>query len=423
MVGAGIYATIGTAAGLMGNAIWLAFLVSMAAALLTGLSYASLASRYPRAGGAAFVVNRAYQKKFLAYVVGLTVTASGLTSMATGSKAFAENLAPFIGVPAQFQLAIVIAFILFLAIVNFIGIKESLGLNIVFTAVEVGGLVLVIAVGARFWGSVNYLETPPDVHLNFGLVMTGAVLAFYGFIGFEDMLNVAEEVKNPKRNMPWGIIIAIAVTTTIYMLISITAVSVVPAAQLAEGKPFAKIMGVAAPWLPGWVYQAIAVFAVANTALLNYIMGSRCMYGMASQGLLPRFLATVHPGRKTPYVAIITLGIVVLILSFFGNVGQLASATSLLLLTCFCLVNCALIILKLRKSEERGSMEIPIVIPALGTLVCLGLIGSRLYQAVLPGAKEDIQRAPIIAIAIIAGISVLYFVLKPKDEAIAEGMD
>lgn len=422
MVGAGIYATLSSAAALMGNAIWLSFLVSMVAALLTGLSYASLASRYPKAGGAAYVVNLAYRKKFLAYVVGLTVTASGLVSMATGSKAFANNLAPLFGIPASWQYAIILAFLLFLAIVNFIGIKESLGVNIAFTSVEVGGLLLVIIVGMRYWGGVNYLETPPEVDLTAGLVLNGAVLAFYGFIGFEDMLNVAEEVKNPRRNMPWGIIIAIGVVTTIYMLISITAVSVVPASQLAEGKPFMKIMGVAAPWIPTWVYQAIVVFAVANTALLNYIMGTRCMYGMAKQGLLPRILATVHAGRRTPYVAIIVLGIMVVCLSFFGNVGQLASATSLLLLTCFCLVNCSLIILKLRPAEPKGALEIPVVIPALGTLVCLGLIGSKIYQAVAPGATSDNQRAPLIAVILILLICALYFVLKPKAEAIDEAL-
>lgn len=434
MVGTGIYATISSSAELMGNAIWISFAVAMAAALFTGLSYASLSSRYPRAGGASYVVNRAYQKRFLAYMVGLAVTASGMTSMAAGSNAFAENLGKLLGwnleLPeTEFMVKVVlVCFLLALVAINFIGIKESLTANLVFTAVEVGGLLLVIVLGARFWGSVNYLETPPDVQLTSGLVLTGAVLAFYGFIGFEDMFNVAEEVKNPEHTMPWGIIIAIVVTTVIYMLISITVVSVVPAADLADGSkgvPFSQVMAVAAPWIPGWVYGVITVFAVANTALLNYIMGSRLLYGMARQGLLPRALSKVHPKRRTPWVAILVLAGIVLVLAFIGNVGQLASATSLLLLSCFCVVNAALITLKLRKDEPKGKLEIPIIIPLLGILVCVALIFGRVQNGfAVEGTLAERLLAPLIALGMIVLIGLLYVVLKPKalpdDEALED---
>jgi amino acid transporter len=176
MIGAGIYGTIGVAAGKMGNAVWLAFLVSMVAALLTGLSYASLASRYPRAAGAAFVTQRAFGWQFLSYVVGLTVTCSGLTSMAATSRVFAATLQPILGVPPW---CIFLAFIGALTLVNFRGIRECVLVNMVCTAIELGGLLFVVAVALPYFGSVNYLETPPSAGaLTIPLIMSGAVLTF-----------------------------------------------------------------------------------------------------------------------------------------------------------------------------------------------------------------------------------------------------
>lgn len=409
MVGAGIYGTIGAAAGLMGNAVWLAFVVSMVAALLTGLSYASLGSRYPRAGGAAYVVRRAYGRPFLAYLVGLAVAASGMTSMAAGANVFAQTLSgSFWALPPS---VFIVAFILLLAGINLAGIRESMAANFVCTLVEVGGLVFVIVVGARFWGDVSYLAPPPGVSLTPSLLLSGAVLTFYAFIGFEDVLNVAEEVKEPERNVPLGIVGAVVIASLLYVAVSVTAVSVVEAPHLADptrGAPLAQLTAKAAPWLPRWVFGAITLFAVANTALLNYIMGSRLLYGMAREGLVPSGLGRVHERTRTPHVAIVALGAIVLTLAFAGNIKELASATSLLLLACFCLVNGALLVLQSRAGEARGRWEVPWPVPALGVLVCAGLIAARLLSA-----GQD-TRAPLIACVMIAGIAALYLVLKPK---------
>lgn len=411
MVGAGIYATIGVAAGKMGNAIWLAFSVSMLAALLTGLTYASLASRYPRAAGAAYVTYRAYGWKFLSYVVGLAVTCSGLTSMAAGSRAFATTLHSVAGgIP---EWVIFLLFIGALTWVNLRGIRECVWVNMVCTAVEVGGLLFVIAVSLPYFGKVNYLEVPAaSGGLSLPLVMSGAVLTFYAFVGFEDLLNLSEEVKDPKRTMPWGIILAVGCVTIIYILVSIAAISVVPYADLANfklGAPLDQITRVAAPWLPPHLYTGITLFAVANTALMNFIMGSRLIYGMAGQKLLPAVLGSVHPVRKTPHVAIVILGAIVAVLAFAGDIKELASATSLLLLTVFGLMNVALIVLKLRKGEEKGNFEVPLVVPALGAFVCAALIFSRL------AGGELHTGAPLIAAAMIGLISVLFFVMRPRD--------
>ncbi len=436
MVGAGIYGTVGKAAGQMGNAVWLAFVASMVVALLTGMSYATIASRYPRAAGAAYVTHRAFRRTFLSYFVGLAVTASGLTSMATSTNAFSETLhAAFLpGLPVWL---IIIGFLVAITLLNLWGIRESMWGNLVCTSVEVGGLLLIIALGMRYWGSVNYLETPHGSlgELRFTLassiLVTGAVLTFFSFVGFEDMLNVAEEVKNPVRTMPLGILLALGITTLLYILVSITAVSVMPYQELAqEAAPFEPVSQRVAPWLPPQTYSVITMFAVANTALINYIMGSRLLYGMGRQGLCPRPLAMVLPGRRTPHVAILTLFVLVLGLALAGRielgdgidaVRQLAIATSLLLLGCFGVVNLSLVVLKLRPGEPRGSFEAPIIVPILGTLICTGLVIGQLWPKGLwsthdwsnyPWSTYD-WRPPLIAAVVGVVILILYFTMRP----------
>ena len=426
MVGAGIYVTIGDAAAAMGNAVWLAFLASMVAAALTGLSYASIASRYPRAAGAAYVTQRAFRLPLLAYVVGLATTASGLTSMAAGANGFARELSTLVaGVPSW---AIILAFLGTLGIINFWGIRESMWANLVCTAVEVGGLVFIIAVGMKYWGSVDYFESPARGAATAApgalLVLNGAVLTFFSFIGFEDMLNVSEEVKDPVRTVPKALIGALAIATVLYVAMSITAVSVVDYRELADrklGAPLAQITNKATPWLSPWVFTAITLFAVTNTALINYIMGSRLLYGMARHGLLPAPLGRVHRTRRTPHVAVGVLLVVVVTLALSGGVPQLASATSLLLLSCFVVVNVALIVLKRRPGEPPGGFEVPVVVPALGALVCAALIAARVTTRNARGQFE--WKAPLTAAVVLAVIVLLYAIQRPKnvtEEALAE---
>lgn len=421
MLGSGIYALIGKAAGTMGNAIWLAFLASMVAALLTGLSYASLGSRYPRAAGVAYVTHRAFHWSFLTYLVGLAVMTSGLTSMATQSRAFSGYLQGLLGraePDPTLSIAVILAFVAALTFINFWGMRESIWLNIVCTFVEVAGLLFIVAVGMRYWGGVDYLETPRAPGgadalgmLSPTLVLQGAVLTFYSFVGFEDMINVTEEVKDPRRNFPIAVMLAIAITTIIYIAVSVTAISVVPFAALAaSGQPLVEVVRQAAPWLPTAVFSLIALFAITNTALVNYIMGSRLVYGMARQGFVPRALGAVHPTRRTPHVAILVLMVIVLALALSGDISQLASATSVLLLSVFVIVNASLIILKRRPDEPRGAFEIPTFVPAGGILVCLAMLAHAKPEALLTAG------------ILLLGIAVLYLIVRPRaltDEAVA----
>ena len=408
ILGAGIYALIGKAAGEMGNAIWMAFLASMIAAGLTGLSYASLGSRYPRAGGASFFTHHAFKNNFLAYVIGLAALSSGVTSMAAGSRAFAGYFTTLVSaVPVDL---VVVAFCFVVAGVVIRGIRESMWMNMLCTGIELGGLLLVIAVGAKFLGTIDYTSavtvSNPAGDLSISLILSGAVLTFYSFVGFEDIINVSEEVKNPESNMPKGILLAVLIASIIYITISLVAVSVIPAAELAASSaPLVDVVKRAAPWFPSIAFAFIAMFAVANTALLNFIMGSRLIYGMANQGLMPKVLAKVSRTR-TPYIASLAVLGFMLVLALTGNIASLARATSVLLLICFMTVNAALLVLKHRKGEPKGRFEIPSIVPLLGALVC---------AVMLSYAKLDELK---VAGAILAVIVVLYFVIKPNSDAI-----
>ncbi len=426
MMGAGIYGLVGKAAGILGSAMWMAFLVAMVAALLTGLSYASIASRYPKAAGAAYATHRAYGRPWLSYVVGLAVVASGIASSATQSKVVALNLNSLLGwqtglsvagVPLEIIL-LAVGFLMLVGAVVYRGISESLWANTVCTLIEAGGLVLVIAVGFRFWGDTDLTQIPvtpanPDGALTGALLLQGAVLTFFSFLGFEDMLNVSEEVKRPERNMPIAMIGAMLIVSVLYLAVSVTAVSTVPWQELAEAPaPLRAVVARAAPWFPAVGFTFITIAAVANTALVNTVMGSRMLYGLSRQGLLPAALGKVHGRRRTPHVAILVLFVIIALLQFAGDITQLAGATVLLLLIVFTIVNAALVVLKRRDGDMPGRFNAPVLVPMLGAAVCLVMIGGQVMQS-------D-WRGPAIAIGMIAAIGIAYLLSPQRGKAIPE---
>lgn len=409
MLGSGIYVLIGKAAGLAGNAVWLSFLVALVAALMTAMSYASLGSRHPRAGGAAYVAFRAYRSSLLSFLVGGALVCSGLTSVATQSRAFAVNLMALTGwqsVPVEL---LAIGFILVLAGIVFRGIRESMWVNVLCTFVEAAGLLIVIATGMAYWGSADLFEIPAEHGAASMLhaVMLGSVLTFFAFIGFEDTINVAEEVKNPQRTIPLALITATGIGALLYILVAVTAVSVVHWRELSTAAaPLSAVMQKAAPWFPAQVMIFITVFSVANTALVNYVTASRLIYGMSRQGLLPAKLGTVHEQRQTPHIAVVSLLAVLIPLALAGSIEDLASATVLLLLAVFAVVNGALLILQRRAGERAGAFEVPALVPLIGAVVCVILVVFR----VATGSVE----APIIAGVLIAGILALFAWLRPQ---------
>jgi len=411
ILGSGIYGLVGKAAGQLGNFVWLAFLVSFLLALLTGLCYAALSSRYPRAAGSSFIVWKAFRFPFLAFVVGMATMASGLTSMAAAANIFSGYLNGMLDfIPVWIG---ILGFCLLLSGIVFAGIKESMWANTVCTVIEVTGLLLIVAAGIPFIGQVNLLDMqsiPNTGALTPTLVLSGAVLTFYSFVGFEDLINVSEEVIKPKRTVPLALMMAMLIASIIYMLVAVVAVSVMKPDQLAASKqPLVDVMRVAWPWFPAKVFSVIALFAVTNTALLNFIMASRLMYGLGRLGLLPKFVSKVHHRTKTPYVSVAIVFVIFLTLAYVGDVASLARATSLFVLLVFMCMNASLFLFqwKDRKKKRRVTRwRIPQVVPVLGVVGTVAMMAHANAQ--------DFK----IAGTMLAVIVILFFIQRPTDAQI-----
>jgi APA family basic amino acid/polyamine antiporter len=377
ILGAGIYALVGKVAGVAGSASWAAFAVALLVAGLTALTYAELGGRFPRSAGESFFAGQAFGRPGLALLVGWVVLCSGVLSLATVSVAFGGYMSSLIpGLPASVP---VVGILLLLTAINFRGMRESSTTNIVATMVELTGLLIVIVAGALFLseepraGMDQAMAASSEVGWND--IARGAALSFFAFIGFEDMVNVAEEVKDPERNMPRAILLALALAGVVYLLVVIVATKVLtPAALAASDAPLLAVVQRSTDAIPDRLFTLIALFAVANTGLLNFIMGSRLIYGMSRQGLLPAALGTVHPTRRTPHRAILVVLLVALGLALSGTLTFLAGTTSLLLLLVFFTVNLSLITIKRRDRGPLRTFCAPRMIPIAGGLSCLGLM-------------------------------------------------
>ena len=377
ILGAGIYALVGKVAGVAGSASWAAFGVALVVAGLTALTYAELGGRFPRSAGESFFTEQAFGRPALSLLVGWIVLSSGILSLATVSVAFGGYMTGLVpGLPPS---ATVAGILLLLAAINFRGMRESSTTNIIATMVELTGLLIVIVAGALFLGrspDASILQTV-EVGRAVGWteIASGAALGFFAFIGFEDMVNVAEEVKDPERNMPRAILIALCVTGVIYLLVVLVATSVVAPDELAASEaPLLSVVQRATDVVPDRLFTLIALFAVANTGLLNFIMASRLIYGMSRQGLLPTILGTVHPRRRTPHFAVLTVLAVALALALSGTLTYLAGTTSLLLLLVFFTVNTSLVVIRRRKGSTSRTFCAPRWVPLVGALSCLGLM-------------------------------------------------
>lgn len=383
ILGAGIYALVGKTAGIVGPACWLSFIVALVVAFLTGLSYAELGSRMPRAAGAAAFCLAAFRKPLFSYLIGFLMMFSGMVSMSVVAHAFAGYFrAIFPAVPLY---AVVIAFFVLLGWINFRGIRESSMTNILCTCVEFSGILIVIMAGLRFFGQADYLQiVPQQPSISAGAALfQGGILAFYAFIGFEDMVNVSEEAHEPERNIPRAIIAALCITSLLYILTAIAAVSAVPAPELAASSaPLLMVVQKSFPGFPPEVFTLITFFAVSNTALLNFIMSSRILYGMSREGLVPAVFGRVHPVRQTPHWAILFVFCVAMFLALTGKLVVLAQSGSLLLLSIFTVTNLSLIRIKAQKGD-KPLFQVPWIIPALGVLSCLSLIAFVPRQAFL----------------------------------------
>lgn len=373
VLGAGVYILVGQVAERSGGAVWAPLLLALLLALLTAGSYAELATKYPQAGGSSSYAHRAFGP-FTGFLVGFCMLAAGIVSVGSLSLGFAgDYLTTFVDLPVPLT---VIVFLTLLAMLNARGIRESMGANAVATIIEVGGLFLIIGLGA--WvvlrgdadlSRLTRLGTPEAGPVQ--AVLAGAVLAYYSYVGFETSVNVAEEAKDPRRSYPRALFGALTMAGVVYVLVGAAASAVVPTEQLAASSgPLLEVVNVAGG-VPPVLFSAIALVAVANGALLTGIMSSRLAYGMARDGLLPRVLGTVLPQRRTPWVAIAATTALSLLLALIGSIETLASTLVLLLLVVFSATNIAVLRLRGDPAGRADHFRIPTVFPVLGLLSCL----------------------------------------------------
>ena len=376
MLGGGIYTLVGEVGGEVGGAIWTAFAVAFALAGLTACAYAELVSKYPRAAGAALYAHKAFDQPFFTFMVAFAVMSSGITSASTLARGFAgDALGEFVDVSV---IPVAIAFLIVVALVNARGIAESVRLNAALTFIEVGGLILIIVIGFAALGDPGAdlgrnLEFKEGTSPLFA-ILSGAGLAFYALIGFEDSVNIAEEVRDPSRTYPRILFGGLAIAGTIYLLVTVVASAVVPTAELSSSTAPLVLVGEQGPLgLNPKAFAAITLFALANGALINMIMASRLVYGMAEEGIVPGFFGRVLSGRRTPITAIVFTTVLGLILVSTGDLASLADTTVLLLLCAFAIVNVAVLVLR-RDEVSHPHFRAPTIAPILGAIVCVVLI-------------------------------------------------
>src|SRR5919107_376238 len=350
ILGTGIYALTGQVAKQVGGIVWLPFLVAFVVALITAFSYLELVTKYPRAAGAALYTHKAFGIHFVTFIVAFAVMCSGITSASTASRAFAANLSNAFGLNLAGGIGITLvglAFMALVAAVNFRGVGESVKANVVLTSVELTGLLIIIVIGLWAIGAgegdvsrITEFNADPDRGA-FWAVIGATTLAFFAMVGFEDSVNMAEETHNPSKIFPRILLAGLLITGTIYVLVSISAITLVPAQELGEGEtPLLKVVQAGAPNFPLWIFGFITMFAVANSALINMLMASRLVYGMSREGVLPAALGKVHASRRTPYIAIgFTTLLAFALIMFVGAVPALGGTTALLLLGVFTIVN------------------------------------------------------------------------------------
>ncbi len=399
ILGAGVYAVTGNIAGEVGGVAWLPFLVAFGIATLTAFSYLELVTKYPHAAGAALYTHKAFGIHFVTFLVAFTVVASGIASASTSANLLAANLLSGLdevvgGVPTSSgaTLAVALGFMVLLALINLRGVGESVKFNVVLTLVEITALGIVIFIG--FWamarsgvdpGQLVAFESASDRGM-FAAVTVATAIAFFAMVGFEDSVNMVEETKDPTRIFPRTMFTGLGIAVVIYVLVSVSVVMVLPLGQIqefdAETGILLEVVKTGAPGFPvGTVFPFLTVFAVANTALINMLMASRLVYGMAKQDVLPRSLAGVLPGRRTPWAGILfttvlALGLIIVVTyqSESSIVVALSGTTGLLLLVVFSIVNVACLVLR-KDTKSESKFRAPTAIPVIGAVGCAFLVG------------------------------------------------
>src|SRR3989344_1876525 len=365
--GAGIYVLIGDAAGMAGNTVWMSFVIAAVVATFTGLSYAELSSMYPRDAAEYTYVKKAFRAKSAGFVAGWLTTATVILAASVVSLGFGKYLNALTGINPIIAAA---GLILLFSFINYLGIRASSRINIVLTSITVLGLLLIIAIGVPNWGSIDYFNSPTGIAGTVG----AATLIFFAYLGFDEIVNVSEEAKGARKNVPKAIVISIIISTVVYILVAVSAISTVPWHALGESNtPLALVAQTALGGSTNFLLSIFALFATASTTLIFMLAGSRMLFGMAEVHAMPSVLKKL--GRhQTPYAAIAIIGAMAL-LAISANMADIALLVDFGAFAIFAMINLSAFALRFSEPDAKREFRTPLsigrapILPLLGFLV------------------------------------------------------
>jgi len=379
-VGAGIYALIGELAGISGYLAPTSFLFAAILAGLTALSFAELSCRYPRAAGAALYTQQGFHSHHLTLIIGLLVILAGLVSSAALINAFSGYLNQLIAIDNSSSIILVTLLLTSIAVY---GIAQSVFLASLITLIEVGGLIWIIFISQGAIAQLPEIGTLliPEFNLtSLSIIFTGTLLAFYAFIGFEDMVDVAEEVQDVKRNLPLAILITLGITTILYMLIMTLAVLSIPPQELAQSSAPLATLFTLHTGKSAEIISLISILAIINGSLIQIIMASRVIYGLSYRHQLPALLSYIHPKTQTPIIATLLAGLTVMTLALIGHLSTLAEITSFLMLIVFSIVNLSLWRIKQTEPIIEGCISLPRYVALLAFISSTSFVIISIYS-------------------------------------------
>lgn len=376
-IGAGIYVLVGETVVRAGPYAPASFLLSAIVMAFTAGSFAELSSRVPRAAGEAIYVEAAFHRGWLTLAVGLAVLVEAMVAAAAIAVGASGYMGQVIALP---QPVLIVGIVVLMAAIAVWGIRESVAIAGAMTLIEVAGLLVIIVSGVGADpGALADLPralAPPlgDAGAVAG-VLAASLIAFFAFIGFDDVVNLVEEARNPKRDLPWAIAITLFLVTLIYVLVSFVAIRAVPVEALSETSAPISLLFEELTGLSPFAINLIAIMATMNGVVIVLIMAARVTYGMAREGRLPAWLGAVSPATRTPLRATVIVAAAVLVLALFTPLDRLAENASAVMLAVFFMVNLALLRLKATGVPgPKGGFSVPLLVPLGGVLTCLGLL-------------------------------------------------
>ena len=390
-LGAGIYVLIGEAAGFAGNSMWMSFGLGSIVAIFAGLSYSELTVLFPRAAAEYTFVKNAFKSEFIGFIVGWLTAITSIIVAATVALGFGGYFVQFLDVPITISAILLLGI---LSVVSFIGIKQSAWMNTIFALVTITGLGIIIFLGFTFdidgvvSQPIDYFDSPNGIT---GIILA-FVLIFFAFIGFEDMANVAEEVKKPKKTLPRAIILSILITAIIYILVSLSSIRVLNWEELSQSAaPLADVATRGLGAEGGITMTAIALFATASTVLITLVAGARILYGMSKAGSLPSFFGKIHFKTGTPWIAVIGIFGTSVVFAFIGDIVIVANIVVFAIVITFAMVNLSVILLRYVKPDMERPFRVPLnigkfpVLPLFGFVITVYMATQFEFEVILVG--------------------------------------